>query len=134
MGINWDYIAKHFEMAETKPGQLRVLSKEEAETFMANPTDTDQLLAARGQTHGEFSSQFTFAQKLKALISGELHCNLWQLEALEMIATKISRICCGDPNFPDHWDDIAGYGKLVADKLRADKGQIEPLPPADDFA
>jgi hypothetical protein len=35
-----------------------------------------------------------------------------QREALEMFAAKISRILTGDPDYPDNWDDIAGYGRL----------------------
>jgi len=40
-----------------------------------------------------------------------------QQEALEMIAHKIARILNGDPNYVDSWVDIAGYAKLVADRL-----------------
>jgi hypothetical protein len=36
-----------------------------------------------------------------------------QIEALEMIAHKIGRIIAGDPDFDDHWDDIAGYAKIA---------------------
>lgn len=41
----------------------------------------------------------------------------FQVEALEMIAHKIGRILNGDPNYDDSWVDIAGYAKLVADRL-----------------
>jgi hypothetical protein len=41
-----------------------------------------------------------------------------QWEALEMIASKMSRIVNGNPDKIDNWDDIAGYAKLVADQLR----------------
>jgi hypothetical protein len=37
-----------------------------------------------------------------------------------MIAHKIGRIINGDPDYIDSWDDIAGYAKLVADRLRSD--------------
>jgi hypothetical protein len=40
-----------------------------------------------------------------------------QWEALEMIVHKIGRIVNGNPNKVDHWVDIAGYAKLVADRL-----------------
>jgi len=40
-----------------------------------------------------------------------------QREALEMIAHKIARIINGDPNYADSWVDIAGYAKLVSDRL-----------------
>lgn len=39
------------------------------------------------------------------------------VEALEMIAHKVGRILNGDPAYSDSWVDIAGYAKLVADRL-----------------
>jgi hypothetical protein len=44
-----------------------------------------------------------------------------QREALDMIAHKIGRILNGDPNYADSWVDIAGYAKLVADRLESGK-------------
>lgn len=44
-------------------------------------------------------------------------------EALEMICTKISRICHGNALHKDHWDDIAGYAQLVAEKIEQDQGK-----------
>jgi hypothetical protein len=41
-----------------------------------------------------------------------------QWEALEMIASKMSRIVNGNPDKVDNWDDIAGYAKLISDRLR----------------
>ena len=41
-----------------------------------------------------------------------------QWEALEMIAHKIGRIINGDPDYDDSWVDIAGYAKLVSDRLQ----------------
>jgi hypothetical protein len=34
-----------------------------------------------------------------------------------MVAHKIARIINGDPNYSDSWVDVAGYAKLVADRL-----------------
>jgi hypothetical protein len=34
-----------------------------------------------------------------------------------MIAHKIARIINGDETYSDSWADIAGYAKLVADRL-----------------
>lgn len=45
-----------------------------------------------------------------------------QREALELIATKIGRIVCGDPNHRDHWKDIAGYANLAHDRITQAKG------------
>jgi hypothetical protein len=46
-----------------------------------------------------------------------------QLHGLRMIVDKISRIVCGDPDFVDHWRDIAGYATLVADDIEGEKRQ-----------
>jgi hypothetical protein len=40
-----------------------------------------------------------------------------QREAVEMILHKVGRIISGDPNVHDHWDDIAGYAKLVSERI-----------------
>ena len=40
-----------------------------------------------------------------------------QRESLEMVQHKVARILNGDPNYADSWVDIAGYAKLVADRL-----------------
>ena len=41
-----------------------------------------------------------------------------QWEALEMIVHKMARIVNGNPGKVDHWVDIAGYAKLIADRLQ----------------
>lgn len=66
----------------------------------------------RPQTHGDALRQFNVAQDLKEVMHNSLnwpHLNRVQREALEMTATKISRILNGDPNFDDHWLDAEGY-------------------------
>jgi hypothetical protein len=88
--------------------------------------DTVTLLLDRGKTHGEFEEVAATAQRLKTVMArGRNWGRLGdaQKEALEMIAYKIARILTGDPDFQDHWIDIAGYAKLVADGLGADAGR-----------
>lgn len=83
----------------------------------------DAILKERGARYGDFEQQFTFAQNIKGLLSSKKGWDKLspaQKETLEMIATKISRILNGDPKYPDNWDDIAGYAKLVGDRLRGD--------------
>ena len=43
-------------------------------------------------------------------------------EAIDMIFNKIARILNGNPNHADSWVDIAGYAKLVSDRL---DGQLD---------
>lgn len=80
----------------------------------------DDTLKERGKKYGEFSSHATITQSIKATLHT---CPKWKelsydkREALDMIAHKIGRILNGDPEYHDSWHDIAGYAKLVADKL-----------------
>ena len=78
----------------------------------------DAILVTREATHGKFSETARVAQELKAIITqahGWTNLNQAQREALDLIATKIGRVLSGNPNEHDHWDDIAGYGKLGAE-------------------
>ncbi len=76
---------------------------------------TTELLAEREKTHGSFEVHANNTQMLKDV----MHSNAkWHelpnqhKEALDMIVHKIGRIMAGNPNFHDHWDDIAGYARL----------------------
>lgn len=78
-------------------------------------------LDERGKRYGPFTGHAAITQLLK----GNMHAHPgWsslepdQKEALEMIAHKVGRILNGDPNYDDSWVDIAGYAKLVADRLQ----------------
>lgn len=89
-------------------------------------TDIGKLLAERGKRYGEFDRHAEITQDLKGVISHHVldldrHLDPDMTEALEMICHKIGRIINGDPTYTDSWDDIAGYAKLVADRLRRDE-------------
>ncbi len=82
--------------------------------------ETKDLLAERGKTNGDFGVHAALTQELKEVMFGVntyKDLSMVQREALEMIAHKIGRILAGNPDHKDHWDDIAGYAKLVADRL-----------------
>lgn len=92
---------------------------------MVRPTAEDRIekiLAKRNTRYGNFIDQARIAQELKGvmgeslLAQGKLLDND-QIEALEMIFSKLARILNGDPNYADSWIDIAGYATLVADRL-----------------
>lgn len=87
-----------------------------------HPTTTgeaiDALLTERGKTHGDYTRHAEITQEIKDVMHrtiGAKH-TIVHRESLEMIAHKIGRILAGDPDFRDHWDDIAGYAKLAADR------------------
>lgn len=85
--------------------------------------DIEATLAERGLRYGQFIGHAQIAQHLKTVMvdySTERGCDLApdQREALDMICHKLARILNGDPNYADSWVDIAGYAKLVADRLQ----------------
>lgn len=89
---------------------------------MSSSTDIDVTLAERGSRYGMFKDHANVSQDLKRCMRKHIgernkHMEDDQLEALEMIAHKIARIINGDPDYADSWVDIAGYAKLVADRL-----------------
>jgi len=75
------------------------------------------LLDEREQTHGRFEEVAYTARTIRyAMTRGGL--SAVQEEALGMIASKLARITCGNPDEMDHWRDIAGYAELVVRDLR----------------
>lgn len=87
---------------------------------MTNQNDVNTVLSERGKRYGPFKDHSLISQNIKNLMSlpkGWERLESDQKEALEMIAHKIGRILNGDPNYSDSWIDIAGYAKLVADRL-----------------
>jgi hypothetical protein len=86
---------------------------------MAAPTE--ELLAQRGTTHGDYADHARITQELKSTIMKNdpyfSRLNDMQRESLDMIVHKIGRILAGNPNFADHWDDIAGYARLVSQRI-----------------
>ncbi len=85
-------------------------------------TSVDSTLKTRGSQHGDWQFQSQCARALKSVIIAfatrrVTEYNLpplspGQLEALDMVAVKQSRIICGNPNYPDHWHDVGGYARL----------------------
>ena len=124
------------KLRSLRPGAITYLTKEEwkqvqeeakgqpptLETFTpeVNPA-RDPLLVERQKTHGDFGDHARMTWALKHHIhSGKNWDGLSQQhkEALDMIAHKIGRIMGGNPDFKDHWDDIAGYAKLGSEACK----------------
>jgi uncharacterized protein YdhG (YjbR/CyaY superfamily) len=83
----------------------------------------DKVLDTRAEQYGSFMQSADTVIRIKgimhnAVARNEVHLYPDQLQALDMIATKISRIVNGNPNHTDSWTDIAGYATLVADRLQ----------------
>ena len=85
--------------------------------------EIDAILNARGSTYGSFMQSADTVIRIKSVMHNAVARNAValypdQLQALDMIATKISRIVHGNPNHLDSWIDIAGYATLVADRIQ----------------
>jgi hypothetical protein len=83
----------------------------------------EKILDKRAEQYGTFMRNADIAIKLKQVIHNAMvreDTQLYpdQLQALDMIATKIGRILTGNPSHLDSWVDIAGYAKLVVDRLQ----------------
>jgi hypothetical protein len=85
-------------------------------------SNIEKTLTERGSRYGTFTGHAEVTQGLKRFMANELAKRNKvladdQWEALEMVAHKIGRIINGDADYSDSWIDIAGYTKLVADRL-----------------
>lgn len=79
-----------------------------------------QTLEEREKRYGSFAGHAAITQDIKRAMSESrnwLELDDDQKEALEMIAHKIGRIVNGDPDYADSWHDIAGYARLVEERL-----------------
>lgn len=105
---------------EEKADKLAEVKAAAAEEAKAKEVDT--VLDTRADQYGSFMQGADIAIKIKsvmhnAIARNEMHMFPDQLLALDMIAVKISRIVNGNAAHRDSWLDIAGYAKLVADRL-----------------
>lgn len=83
--------------------------------------DQEATLRARGDKYGDYTMMAARAQRIKELFETSPNWHAmpdWHRETLDMIATKLSRILCGDFNHADTWHDIGGYAKLSEDRCR----------------
>lgn len=83
-------------------------------------SNAKEVTEERNATHGDWLEQSYRGFHLKmALRDGENWSKMTpsQREALDMIATKISRILTGNPHEPDHWADIEGYAYLARKEI-----------------
>lgn len=104
------------------------------EEYTTPRTDVSALLAERGTRYGEFISHARITQAFKLTSADYLRRSANTLaadqqEALDMIFHKIGRIINGDPNYADSWIDIAGYAKLVSDRLESEQKGDSALKP-----
>ena len=106
---------------ELEPGLNALFGLEFKKTVQEPSVNT--LLQERALQYGTFVSLAKTAQEFKSVLYRELGSRNKRLaddqsEALDMIMTKIARVINGDADHVDTWNDIAGYAKLVAERLQ----------------
>lgn len=126
--FSWDMYDYRLRKSNTEV-DTRMDNIKEAQTHVENALSlTEVMLSKRQKTHGDFIDHARVTWRLKQVLKDESEImgkslSPVQIEALEMICHKIGRIFAGNPDFLDHWDDIAGYAMLVAKNLRQQTGQ-----------
>ena len=86
-------------------------------------SDVNTILDERGSRYGKFVDVAAATQAIQEALYAHFTANKIRdlspdmVVALDMICHKLARIAVGDENYVDNWVDIAGYSKLVADRL-----------------
>ena len=97
----------------------------------------NEMINKRQSSHGEFNNNSRCTWVMLEIAQKERNWDkltYGQKHGLYMILHKVARILEGDPNFADHWDDIAGYAAVVSQRLplipepKPTKWNGEPLP------
>lgn len=86
---------------------------------MSSAKRVKKILADRPKTHGDFTDGARFTQevlRVAAAMPAYASMTAVQREGLHMIVHKLQRALAGDPDFAEHWHDVAGYANLVADR------------------
>ncbi len=90
------------------------------ELVISGDNTVEQVLVERGNDYGDYASKAQFIQGVKYLMRTSPSWEAMDAdmrESMEMIAHKMGRTLYGNPTHKDNFLDIAGYAKLVADRL-----------------
>ena len=111
---------KVLRVTKAEAEALKVEAYAQATRGQPEDNTVEQVLEERGKDYGDYVGKALFIQGVKYLMRtspswGAMDADM--RESMEMIAHKMGRVMYGDPNYADSWIDIAGYAKLVADRL-----------------
>lgn len=90
--------------------------------------EIDDLLKDRGSRYGDFGVQSQTAQAIReAFQTGDNWDDLpaYMREGLDLVATKLSRMLCGDFMYMDNVVDIIGYMTLVKTEMEKEHARNE---------
>ena len=106
---------------EEQAKQLKELAYQMTRGRQAYINDVDATLTERGEDYGNYANKAVFIQEVKYFMRSGPSWDAMDpdmRESMDMIAHKMGRIAYGDPSHLDSWIDIAGYAKLVSDRLQ----------------
>ena len=109
------------DIEEQEKGSINIPIEQEFNSVVEENKTIEKILAEREKTHGDFRTHAAITDAIKYHMHNSSkwsYLSPTQREALDMIAHKIGRIIAGDSNVKDHWDDIAGYAKLVSMRIK----------------
>lgn len=91
-------------------------------------SEIDRILEDRGSRYGDFGVQSQTAQAIREAFQKSQNWDYlppYMREGLDLVATKISRMLCGDPMYMDNVVDILGYMTLVKTEMEKEHARIE---------
>jgi len=94
----------------------------------------NETLNEREVTHGDYQATARLAEDIKRAIHRDFPDKPFGLSmhrhSMDLIATKLARLCHGDINCLDSWEDIAGYANLISERLKkaggSEKVSVDP--------
>jgi hypothetical protein len=88
----------------------------------------EETLVTRRSTHGDFTEFSEVSQSLSRVMRSSPNFSSkmtdTQIEALEMVFHKAARILTGEPDFAEHWHDIAGYATRAEERCTDYEGTL----------
>lgn len=94
---------------------------------------TESILSERAGQHGNFADNANLATELMSIVEDSPNADAVTADptikvGIFMILHKLARALSGDLRYVDHWDDIAGYAKLVSKHVAglATRVAVEP--------
>lgn len=91
-------------------------------------SEIDKILEDRGSRYGDFGVQAQTAQAIREAFQKSQNWEYlppYMREGLDLVATKISRMLCGDYMYMDNVVDILGYMTLVKTEMEKEHARIE---------
>lgn len=117
-GSFMDQALKIIGVKKDEPAEEQLREGEPMTLTKVVPSDVDSTLAQRGTRYGKFSDNSMVYMRVMQIVHASPAFQEGRLSpaayhALGNIATKLSRLLTGDPNYDDNWRDIAGYATLM---------------------